>query len=113
MDISIVLWNGTIHLLSPNLRDTNQAALHLECNYKGEGYIVDKGIRKNCSKGLLSKYCWMCKELEHKISNLAFYLQWYLGLVDYGHWKMIVDTHINEEDKIEALKGQLSENKDR
>ena len=56
----------------------------------------------------------MCKELEHnKISNLTFYFQWYLGLVDYGHWKMIVDTQINEEDKIESLKGQLSENKDR
>ncbi|XP_067043687.1 transient receptor potential cation channel subfamily A member 1-like isoform X3 [Acropora muricata] len=39
-------------------------------------------------------------------------LTWYLGLVDYGHWKMIVDTQINEEDKIESLKGQLSENKD-
>ncbi|KAK2571650.1 Transient receptor potential cation channel subfamily A member 1 [Acropora cervicornis] len=40
-------------------------------------------------------------------------LTWYLGLVDYGHWKMIVGTQINEEDKIESLKGQLSANKDR
>ena len=53
------------------------------------------------------------KNWNTRLSNLAFYLQWYLGLVDYGHWKMIVDTHTNEEDKIEALKGQLSENKDR
>ncbi|XP_068761069.1 transient receptor potential cation channel subfamily A member 1-like [Montipora capricornis] len=94
-DIEAVQKNAELKRLKTQIEAINQFEQKLPLRCLEKLYVPRLVIKPNSSSNSFLKK-----------------LTWYLGLVDYAHWKIIADTQNNHEDKMAVVQGQLSDHKE-